>query len=360
MRTLLLPWILEALSLFFISWFKRSRINVAFFKVPTFMLSIYKLISSKVENVVVQDENSLLGLPDLALECILEKLSPAELSKIAGMSISLRNMCTSDHLWERHMQEKWGRLIGDVAYGEWQMSIIATKKRQTLLDCSNQKGIFGYFSWNRLKLDSRVKLRTTLPVDSIMSLYLSLETGKFWFPGQVFNRENGHVGFMLSCYDAELCYDSRADNFRARFSAEGRATVEHDIEWNRLRASAVDTPAHSLHLSDCLDDLKPGDHIEIQWRRNIEFPYGWWYGVVGHSEPCDGCKLHCQCHSSDTVLLEFKQYTLGSRWRETVINRKDHREIGDEANGFYGGIRKVYNEDEIWMWRRLWPTQPVE
>lgn len=50
--------------------------------------------------------------------------------------------------------------------------------------------------------------------------------------------------------------------------------MEHDIEWNRLRASAVDTPAHCLHLSDCLDDLKPGDYIEIQWRRNIEFPYG--------------------------------------------------------------------------------------
>lgn len=63
---------------------------------------------------------------------------------------------------------------------------------------------------------------------------------------------------------------------------------------------------------------------------------------------------------TDTVLLEFKQYTLGSRWRETVINRKDHREIGDEANGFYGGIRKVYNEDEISMWQCLWPAQSVE
>lgn len=63
---------------------------------------------------------------------------------------------------------------------------------------------------------------------------------------------------------------------------------------------------------------------------------------------------------TDTVLLEFKQYTLGSRWRETVINRKDHREIGDEANGFYGGIRKVYNEDEISMWQCLWPGQSVE
>lgn len=36
----------------------------------------------------------------------------------------------------------------------------------------------------------------------------------------------------------------------------------------------VDTPSYELHISDSLFDLKPGDHIEIQWRRNKEFPYG--------------------------------------------------------------------------------------
>ena len=36
----------------------------------------------------------------------------------------------------------------------------------------------------------------------------------------------------------------------------------------------IDNPPHDLHVSDCLDDLRPGDHIEIQWRRNKEFPYG--------------------------------------------------------------------------------------
>ena len=28
--------------------------------------------------------------------------------------------------------------------------------------------------------------------------------------------QNGHVGFMLSCYDAELRYDARTDTFQAR------------------------------------------------------------------------------------------------------------------------------------------------
>lgn len=64
--------------------------------------------------------------------------------------------------------------------------------------------------------------------------------------------------------------------------------------------------------------------------------------------------------STDTVTLEFSQYTPGSRWRQVTINRKDHREEGDEADGFYGGIRKLYNEEEIARWKRLWPTQVLE
>ena len=50
--------------------------------------------------------------------------------------------------------------------------------------------------------------------------------------------------------------------------------VETDVTWDRIRAPPVDTPPHDLHISDCLSELHPGDHIEIQWRRNKEFPYG--------------------------------------------------------------------------------------
>ncbi|XP_074354328.1 F-box protein At2g26850-like [Apium graveolens] len=351
LRTILVPWILEALSLFIISLFKRRKILVAFFKVPTF--------SSKPKNEEIIRETSLLDLPDLALDCILEKLSPAELCNMASVCTSLRNVCVNDYFWEKHLKHKWVRVIGDIAYREWK-SNIALKKKQALSDCSDQNGIFRLFSFYKLKMDKREKLGTALPLESIMSLYQSLESGKFWFPGQVINRENGNVGFMLSCYDAELCYDHRSNNFRARYSAQGRATMEHDIEWDRIRASTVKTPAHDLHLSDCLGELQPGDHIEIQWRRNNDFPYGWWYGVVGHLGSCDGCKLLCRCHSSDAVVLEFKQYTPGSRWRETIIDRKHHTEIGDEINGFYGGIRKIKNKDEISMWKGIWPTKVVE
>ncbi|OVA18520.1 F-box domain [Macleaya cordata] len=325
-----------------------------------------KLLSSRVEPVEEMNEMSVLDLPELVLESILGRLPPSSLCSMAGVCSSLRDRCRSDYLWERHMKEKWGRVIGQAAYREWQWHIASTKNY--VFDPSKSKGVVRSLScvwpltWFKSKLNNSIKPKSSLPVDSIMSCYLSLETGKFWFPAQVYNREHGHVGFMLSCYDAELSYDSRTDTFHARYPPHGRRTIviEEGVEWDRLRTPPIDTPPHNLHISDCLNDLHPGDHIEIQWRRNKEFPYGWWYGIVGHLELCDGNENYCLCHSSDTVVLEFNQYTHGSRWRRTFIKRKDHREEGNETDGFYGGIRKLYGTAEISMWKRLWPTEILE
>jgi len=53
----------------------------------------------------------------------------------------------------------------------------------------------------------------------------------------------------------------------------------------------IDSSSHVLHISDCLDDLKPGDHVEIQWRRNNEFPYG-----TSHPSCCAISKNSCLLH----------------------------------------------------------------
>jgi hypothetical protein len=118
------------------------------------------------------------------------------------------------------------------------------------------------------------------------------------------------------------------------------------VQWSRIRAPPVGTPAHELHASECLEALRPGDHFEIQWRKNKDFPYGttvpvpgspacsaglgercrggttillallvqvlpepdlircllrcvaagWWYGVVGHQAPCNPNEHLCRCH----------------------------------------------------------------
>lgn len=72
------------------------------------------------------------------------------------------------------------------------------------------------------------------------------------------------------------------------------------------------------------------------------------------------CASHKELLLTEMVILEFNQYNPGSRWRRTVINRKKHREEGNEADGFYGGIRKLYHEEEITSWKRRWPTRVLE
>ncbi|XP_019051902.1 PREDICTED: F-box protein At2g32560-like isoform X2 [Nelumbo nucifera] len=303
---LLSLWFWKELFSFHVSWLRKSKLSDGLFEIPARM-SLKKSTSLQVENVEETEKMCVLDLPELALECILGRLPPSGLRNMAGVCISLRDRCRSDHLWERHMKEKWGRVIGRAAHREWQWHI-ASRKDLGVLNRTKQKGFvrslssFWPLPWIRSKLDNSNKPRSSLPVDSVMSWYLALESGKFWFPAQVYNREHGHVGFMLSCYDAELSYDSRTDTFQARYPPHGRRTVviEDGVQWDRLRAPPVDTRPHDLHVSDCLHDLHPGDHIEIQWRRNKEFPYGWWYGVVGHLESCDGNENHCHCYYSDS------------------------------------------------------------
>ncbi|VAH85814.1 unnamed protein product [Triticum turgidum subsp. durum] len=126
------------------------------------------------------------------------------------------------------------------------------------------------------------------------------------------------------------------------------------VLYNHAHAAADE--GGDFHASACLEDLRPGDLFEIQWRKNKDFPYDWWYSVVGHLEPCNANEHLCRCHEDDTIMLEFKHYAAGSRWRQTTVSRKDHREKGDETDGFYGGIRKLQTKDEISTWRRFWPV----
>lgn len=115
---------------------------------------------------------------------------------------------------------------------------------------------------------------------------------------------------MLSCYDAELGYDRRTDTFCARYlkklphlekktwalleelvdsgvsplkwviycryapHGQRMIVVEEGVQWDRIRAPPVDASPQDLYVSECLSDLRPGDHVEIQWRRSKEFPYG--------------------------------------------------------------------------------------
>lgn len=358
---------------FFSAWLAivTSELLFEIFKGETLLRSFSSMFLKrrcvkKIENVEERRETSILDLPELVIEGVLSKLSAASLCQASGVCREFRVRCSSDHLWKALFHEKWGKLAGPAAYREWQKTLALRNEACSGGERNSKVWVWPLsclwpFSWFNSQGETG-KGPAAAPQESLMAWYLALESGSLWFPAQIYNRENGHVGFMLSCYDAEVSYDRATDTFRARYPPHGPRTivVEDSVPWSRLRSPPIDTSAHELHVSDCLEELRPGDHVEVQWRRNKEFPYGWWYGVVGHVENCSRVTRRCRCHLEDTVWLEFNQYTVGSRWRQAAVDRKSHREEGNEAEGFYGGVRKLRTKEEINIWTKLWPTQALE
>ncbi|KAH9288290.1 hypothetical protein KI387_032407 [Taxus chinensis] len=181
----------------------------------------------------------------------------------------------------------------------------------------------------------------------------------------VFCRKNivghGDDEFMMSCYDAALTYDRNSDTFCARYPTHSaRSLVTEDgISWERIRKPPVVTSPRELYIPEVPEELRPGDHIEVQWKRIPSFPYGWWYGIIGHSDNCNNENQNCRCHLDEMVWLEFKQYTMGSGWRQFQMTRNRASEVGCELYGFYGGIRKLNNEGDICAWLQMWPKDPL-
>ena len=76
----------------------------------------------RVENVEEVKGFSFLDLPELELEGILSRLSPASLCNMVGVCMELRERCRSNYLWDPPLKAKWGKVIGPAAYLEWKQS----------------------------------------------------------------------------------------------------------------------------------------------------------------------------------------------------------------------------------------------
>lgn len=185
---------------------------------------LVKMASKRKCNTRVEiGEVSILDLPDLALECILGKLPPSGLCNMAGVCRTLREMCRDDYLWERHMREKWGKVMGQAAKREWDWYLASRKEshggsvvverrhgaRKLMWNQSSVKpkkwimSLSSFLLWLKSRLDNGSRISTPLPDNSIMSWYFSLESGKFGFPAQVYNREV--IILIYNLVNDELC-----------------------------------------------------------------------------------------------------------------------------------------------------------
>ncbi|KAL2320652.1 hypothetical protein Fmac_029621 [Flemingia macrophylla] len=273
--------------------------------------------------------SSLLDLPEWILDCILEYLSPLDLCRVAQVCTYLRHISRSDALWEKKIEQKWGRLLSDVAYKEWQWHTTKIINTESLLlqhnqsvSCGSSSGVWPLLDFHSI-LENFIDLITLLKSCSKMVLYICLETGRFWFPVQVHKNSN------LFCYDAIVSYDSRSDTFQARSPTGGWRLIEVNVHWDRLRLSPVETSPREFYMSNY-----------------------WWYAVIGHLETCDEDVNHCHCQYSETLIVEFKQYQSESRMRRSVLNRNKYEEQGSRLRWF-GGIRKLDKEEEIEKWSKL-------
>ena len=68
--------------------------------------------------------------------------------------------------------------------------------------------------------------------------------------------QNGHVGFVLSCHDAELNYVCDSDTLCARYSPNyPRVVIEDGIPWACIRKPAVETSPSEIHILDIPEEI---------------------------------------------------------------------------------------------------------
>jgi hypothetical protein len=134
---------------------------------------------------------SLLDLPELALEGILARLPAVSLAHMACVCQELRKRCRSNHLWEHLFQQKWAHIAGPSAFREWQRHLSSQAEMGGATTVVDR---LWPFSWLNLQGEEPA---TNPPLDSLMAWYWALESGTFWFPAQVYNREVGGSAFYF-------------------------------------------------------------------------------------------------------------------------------------------------------------------
>lgn len=139
------------------------------------------------------------------------------------------------------------------------------------------------------------------------------------------------------------------------------------IQWLDKRAfnnyGSIIAFSHNCHINMLYLHQEKSVYIYFRKKKRNSFIFMYIlnrYEFILHIKRWIFFMLYMTILCTDIVILEFKQYSVESRWRKVSIFRKDHMETGDQAVGFYGGIRKLCKKEEIEKWRHLWPDCTLE
>eukprot|EP01116_Phalansterium_solitarium_P024995 TRINITY_DN9357_c0_g1_i1.p1 TRINITY_DN9357_c0_g1~~TRINITY_DN9357_c0_g1_i1.p1 ORF type:complete len:362 (-),score=56.93 TRINITY_DN9357_c0_g1_i1:275-1360(-) len=182
----------------------------------------------------------------------------------------------------------------------------------------------------RRLIDTRKSWRT---------LYQETLSGTLVIVLHIYNRDL-QIGFLRSYFDALVSYTGgqyfvqyfphlvHAHEPRVEYIAE-------DLLARRTRIVPLDLRTHcpyTVYRPPATQQLKIGDVVELQWRKQADGAFGWWYGKVNGFDDEDGVPV---------VRILFDQFPTASAWFLLRVPPNLTIPWPISASGFVGGIRKL-------------------
>jgi len=167
-------------------------------------------------------------------------------------------------------------------------------------------------------------------------LYKKIYLGEATCKIQVYNREE-KTGYFMSCFTGDARYDRTADLFTVTYPSLHVERVPH----HKLRAVPKEirnVDPGAIYIPN-ETSFVVGDGVELQWKRNFDAPFGWWYGVIERIIEKD-------------LVIVFRHFRESSVWYRIILRKglTGAKEISDNAaGGWLGNVRKVTDtEKKIW------------
>eukprot|EP01121_Diplochlamys_sp_Union-15-3_P018237 TRINITY_DN6604_c0_g1_i1.p1 TRINITY_DN6604_c0_g1~~TRINITY_DN6604_c0_g1_i1.p1 ORF type:complete len:256 (+),score=28.44 TRINITY_DN6604_c0_g1_i1:118-885(+) len=173
-------------------------------------------------------------------------------------------------------------------------------------------------------------------------LFLDVYLGKTGHRVQVINRED-RVGYYMSCFTGEAKYMKEQDSFQVTFPTV--PPVVEIVKEEKLRPLPLEIrelDPTELYIPRNPTRIKVGESVELQWKRQHDAPFGWWYGVVERIE-------------GDDLWLVFKHFKSTSPWYRIILKQG---RVGSQiiqsytAGGYLGNVRKL-NDIETRKWEDI-------